>query len=163
MDALMQTGTVRERSSSAQDLTGDITDSDAKLRNLRRTEADIRAIMDRSGSVAQIMDAENQLSGVREQIETLESELKDMRGRVAYATIDVDMQEQIKAAPVTPTTSSQILSAWHDAVASLESVTISLLAAVLWFVVFIPYTLALAAIAWLVYAQVRRGKAMPTR
>lgn len=163
MEALMQAGTVRERSSSAEDLTGDITDSGAKLRNLRRTEADIRGIMDRSGSVAQIMDAENQLSTVREQIETLESELKDMRGRVAYATIDVDMQEQVKTAPVTPTASSQLTSAWHDAVASLSALTISLVATVLWLVVFIPYFAAIAAIVWLVYAQIRRGKAMSTR
>jgi uncharacterized protein DUF4349 len=165
MNALMQAGTVRERSSSAEDLTGDITDSGAKLRNLRRTEADIRAIMDRSGSVAQIMDAENQLSSVREQIETLESELKDMRERVAYATIDVDMQEQVKTTPVTPTTSSQIVSAWHDAVASLGAFTVSLIATLLWLAVFIPYGAAVVAIVWMLYLQIRaraRARQLPS-
>lgn len=156
MTAIMQTGTVRERSTGAEDLTGDITDTDARLRNLRRTEADIRSIMDRSGSVSQIMDAENQLSQVREQIETLESELKDMRGRVAYATIDIDLQAEAKTAPVTPTVSSQIVSAWHDAIASLGAVTVSLIAMLLWFVVFIPYLLAIAALGWFIYVQARR-------
>lgn len=159
MAAVMQTGTVRERSTGAEDLTGSITDTDARLRNLRRTEADIRSIMDRSGSVSQIMDAENQLSQVREQIETLESELKDMRLRVAYATIDVDMQAEATTAPVTPTASSQLVSSWHNAVASLGAVTVSLIAAILWFVVFIPYLIAIAAIGWLVYVQARRRTA----
>lgn len=156
MAAVMQAGTVRERSTGAEDLTGSITDSDARLRNLRRTEADIRSIMDRSGSVSQIMDAENQLSQVREQIETLESELKDMRTRVAYATIDIDMQAEAKTAPVTPTASSQLVSSWHDAVASLGAVTVSLLASILWFIVFIPYLLAVAALGWFIYVWARR-------
>lgn len=156
MAAVMQAGTVRERSTGAEDLTGSITDSDARLRNLRRTEADIRAIMDRSGSVSQIMDAENQLSQVREQIETLESELKDMRGRVAYATIDIDMQAEATTAPVTPTASSQLVSSWHNAVASLGAVTVSLMAAILWLVAFIPYLLAAAGLGWFIYVQARR-------
>lgn len=163
MNALMQAGTVRERSTNAQDLTGSITDSDARLRNLRRTEADIRVIMDRSGSVAQVMDAENQLSSVREQIETLESELKDMRSRVAYATIDVDLQAEAKTAPVTPSASSQLVSAWHDAVASLGALTVTLLAVLLWLIVFIPYFAAIAAIAWVISIQMRRGKAVSAR
>lgn len=160
MGGVMQTGVVREHSTSAEDLTGSITDSDARLRNLRRTEADIRTIMDRSGSVAQIMDAENQLSQVREQIETLESELKDMRGRVAYATIDVDMQAEATTAPVTPTASSQLVSAWHDALGSLAAVTVSLIAMLLWLVVFVPYILAIAALGWFIYAQARRRLTM---
>lgn len=108
----------------AQDLTRDITDSDARLRNLRQTEADIRHIMDRSGSVSQIMDAENQLSQVREQIETLESDLKSTRGRVAYATIDIDLQAEASTAPVQPTFASQLVSTRHGATAALAQVTI---------------------------------------
>lgn len=64
------------------------------------------------------MDAENQLSQVREQIETLESDLKSMRGRVAYATIDVSMQAEASAQPVQRTAGAQLASVWHDAVSS---------------------------------------------
>jgi hypothetical protein len=83
--AVAQIGKVRDRSVSAQDLTGEITDSSARLRNLRRTEADIRKIMDRSGTIAQVLDAENQLSQVREQIETLEWRIEiDERARPLF-------------------------------------------------------------------------------
>ena len=153
-----QTGKVRERSTNAQDMTGDITDSDARLRNLRQTEADIRRIMDRSGNVSQIMDAENQLSQVREQIETLESDLKSMRGRVTYATIDIDLQAEASTAPVQPTFASQLVSAWHGATASLAQLTVGILALGLWLIAFSPYLIAAAAVAWVTYTQLRKSR-----
>lgn len=157
LSGIVQTGKVRERSTSAQDLTADITGSDARLRNLRQTEADIRHIMDRSGSVDQVMDAENQLSQVREQIETLEAQIKTMRGQVAYATIDIDLEAESAGAPVQPTAAAQLASAWQSAVASLAQMTIALLAALLWFVAFVPYLVACAALAWFIYARARKA------
>lgn len=156
MNGVAQTGKVRERSTSAEDLTSDMTDADARLRNLLQTEADIRQIMNRSGSVAQIMDAENQLSQVREQIETLEAQIKSMRTRVAYATIDVDMQAEAASAPVQPTAAAQLASAWHGALAFLGQFTVGILAALVWLVVFVPYLLLGAAVFGLVYRRFAR-------
>ena len=156
MNALPRIGKIRERSVSAQDLTGDIDDSAARLRNLRQTEADIRKIMDRSGDVAQIMDAENQLSAVRGQIETLESDIASMRGRVAYSTISLDVQAEVAGAPVEPTVSAQVTGAWQAALHSVSQFTVGLVALGLWLLVFAPYA-ALAALAlWLLFAQMRK-------
>jgi hypothetical protein len=151
MNGIAMAGKVRERSADAQDLSGDLTDSSARLRNLRRTEADIRRIMDRSGNVSQVMDAENQLSQVREQIETLESDLKSMRGRVAYATIDVSMQSEASAAPVQRTAAAQLASVWHDAVSAFGQTAIGIAAILMWLVVFAPYALAALLAGWIVF------------
>lgn len=156
MGAIGQVGKVRERSVSAEDLTTNITDSAARLRNLRRTEADIRKIMDRSGSVGQVLDAENQLSQVREQIETLQSDLKSMEGRVAYSTITASIEAESSPAPVEPTALSQLVTAWHAAVHALSQTTVGLIAALLWLLVFVPYFLAASLVAWIVYAQSRK-------
>jgi hypothetical protein len=153
MAGIARTGKLREQSTSAQDMTGDITDSAARLRNLRQTEADIRAIMNRSGSVSQVMDAETQLSSVREQIETLEAQLKSMLNQVAYATIDIDMQAEASTAPVQPTAQAQLASTWNAAIASLGQTTIGLVGALLWTLVFVPYLLAAATIAWFIYRR----------
>ncbi|HEY9179981.1 MAG TPA: DUF4349 domain-containing protein [Candidatus Baltobacteraceae bacterium] len=155
MNAVVQAGKVRERSTGAQDLTSDLTDADARLRNLRQTETDIRAIMNRSGSVSEVMDAENQLSQVREQIETLEAQIKSMRRQVAYATIDITLTAEAAAAPVQPTAAAQLASAWHGAVAALSQMTVGLLAALLWCAVFVPYALAAGALAWFIYVRAR--------
>lgn len=152
-------GKVRERSIAAEDLTSNITDSAARLRNLRRTEEDIRAIMDRSGSVAQVLSAEEQLSQVREQIETLESELRDMRGRVSYATIDVSMELEAPPVPAEPGAASQIQQAWTNALHALVETGISLAALVVWLVVFLPAIALCGAIAASLYVFVKRRQA----
>jgi Domain of unknown function (DUF4349) len=158
MSAIGQTGKIRERSVSAQDLTGNITDSSARLRNLRRTEADIRKIMDRSGTVGQVLDAENQLSQVREQIETLESDLKTMHAQVVYSTISVTLEAEAANAPVEPKAASQLATAWNAALHALSQTTVALIAFLLWLVVFAPY-IALVAVAGLViYAQLRKRR-----
>jgi hypothetical protein len=156
MAAVNRTGKVRERSVNAEDLTADITDSSARLRNLRRTESDIRKIMDRSGNVSQVMDAENQLSQVREQIETLESDLKSMHGRIAYSTIDISVEAEVANAPVEPNASSQLAAAWQSAIHALAQTTVGVIASILWIAVFAPYALLAALIAFLVYAQLRK-------
>lgn len=156
MNAAAQIGKVRERSVSAQDLTSNLTDSSARLRNLRRTESDIRKIMDRSGSIAQVLDAENQLSQVREQIETLESQLKSMRTQVAYATISVNIEAEAASAPVEPTPLSQLASAWSAAVHAVAQTTVGLIAVLLWLLVFVPYAAIAVAAAYVTYKQIRK-------
>ena len=153
MSALGRIGTMRGRSTAAEDLGGDITDSSAKLLNLRRTEADFLRIMDRAGSVAEILNVENQLSGVREQIETLEADLKTMRRRVTYATITTQLEAEPVAAPVHPQALAQLANAWRDDVAALGQFTVAIVALVLWVVVFAPYIAVPALVAWVVLAR----------
>lgn len=139
---LARIGTVRSRSIKAEDLTANITDSSARLINLRRTESDIRKIMDRSGSVSQIMRAENRLSDVREQIETLEAEVKSMRTRVVYSTIDVEFVPQVQKVVPDRTVGARLRTNANRAWKSLTDVTIALLSAIIWAAVFLPYALA---------------------
>jgi hypothetical protein len=153
MNALVHVGTVRERSASAEDLSGDITDSSAKLRNLRRTESDILRIMDRSGSVDQILNVENQLSDVRQQIETLEADLKTMQRRVTYSTITVQLDAEPVAPAVRPQALVQLANAWRDDVASLGQLAIAVVAMLMWLVVFAPCLAVPAVIAWIVLAR----------
>lgn len=155
MGALNQIGKVRQRSVSAEDLTGDITDSAARLRNLRRTESDIRRIMDRSGTVGQVLEAENQLSQVRERVETLESDLKSMKERVVYSTISINLEAEASTTPVERTAIAQLASAWHAALHALSQLTVGFIAVLLWLVVFAPYLLV-AALGSLTYTQLRK-------
>jgi hypothetical protein len=150
VNAVAAVGKVRDRSESAEDLTGDIGDSIAKLQNLQRTEADIRKIMDRSGSIEQILDVENQLSQVREQIQTLESDMRTMHEQVTYSTIEVSLQTEANALPVEATPGSQLAAAWQSAVHALVQTTIGIFSVVVWGAVFAPYALLLAGVALLI-------------
>lgn len=158
MSALIKLGALRSRSVTAEDLTANITDSAARLRNLRRTEADIRVIMDRSGRVSEVMDAEQQLSQVREQIEQLESDLKTMRGRVAYATIDVTLQAQVRTVASEPTAAAQIVNSVRAASAAFGQSLIDLASAAIWILVFAPYYALAAGALWMLVRALRLRK-----
>ncbi len=155
LQALGQIGSARARSINAEDLTTQIVDSAARLRNLRRTELDIQKIMDRSGSIGQILEAENQLSSVREQIETLDADLKSMRNRVRYSTISVALAAETSTAPLEPTAAAQLVSSWRAARHAVSQLTIGLATATVWLAAFIPYLLLAAVCFWLVRRRLR--------
>ncbi|MBV8153683.1 MAG: DUF4349 domain-containing protein [Candidatus Eremiobacteraeota bacterium] len=158
MGAVAGTGKVRSQAESASDLSSDIVDSGARLRNLRRTEDDMRAIMDRSGSVEQILEVENQLSQVREQIETLESSLTAMHRQVAYATIDVSLSAESSVSPVGPTAFAQLGNALRSATHAFTECAVAILSGLVWLLVFAPYLAVIAAIAWLGIRRLRLAR-----
>jgi hypothetical protein len=97
--ALAGLGRVTSRTIDAESVGDAIVDTEARLRNLRHEEADLLAIMHRSGSVGDILDVEDKLADVRGQIESLEGERAELRRRVATAAIDVALREPPKPAP----------------------------------------------------------------
>ncbi len=156
MRDLTRVGNTRARSISAEDLTTQIVDSAARLRNLRRTEFDIAKIMDRSGSVGQILEAENQLSSVREQIETLDAHLKEMHNRVSYSTISVSLAAEVATVPVESSATAQLVSEWRAARHAVSQFTIGLISVIVWAAAFVPYVLLVALCWWLVKRRLSR-------
>ena len=161
MNAIAQIGKVRSRSVGAQDLTGDISDSQAQLTNLRNTESDIRQIMNRSGEISDVLDAENRLSDVRGQIEQLESQLKTMHTQVSYATIDIALQAEAGSSTVEPNALAQLGTSWQSAVHAMGQMTIGILASLLWLVAFAPYILVAIAAIFIATTVVRRVRRKP--
>jgi len=161
MTALSQVGKARGRTISAEDLSSQIVDSAARLRNLRRTEGDISKIMDRAGSIGQVLEAENQLSSTREQIETLQAELKAMQTRVRYSTIKVTMEAEAASPVVASSGAAQLADAWRSALHAVWQLTLGLAAALMWVAVFLPYfIIAVIAFSLLnVQLRKRRGSA----
>ena len=156
MSALGQTGVVRTQSIAAEDLTSQIVDSSARLRNLRRTEGDILKIMDRSGSVGQVLEAENQLSQVREQIETTDADIKNMINRVRYSTIDLTLEAEVASAPAAPAGLAQLATAWAASTHALMQFTLGIIASLIWILTFTPYIVAIAVVAVVVRRKLLR-------
>lgn len=146
-------GTVTSQSTNAQDASDRIVDASARLRNLRRTERDMLGIMDRSGSIDQVLEVTQQLSSVREQIEQLDATLQNMKGQVAYSTIDI----ALSSPPIVtaPSVSRLLGSTWSAALASLRDFTVSLLSVGLWLVAFSPYIAVLALLGVLAARRLR--------
>ena len=149
LDRLAALGAVQKRSIDAEDVSDAIVDEEARLRNLRRTEADLRKLMDKGGKVDEILTVQQNLGDVRGQIEQLDAQHQHDLHRVATSTIDLSLSEdRPNAAPAKPGPTARIDGAWHGGLNALADTVVSLLSALAFCVAFAPVPLALAGAAY---------------
>jgi hypothetical protein len=156
MSALAALGTVQGRSISAENVSDQIVDAQARLRNLRRTEGDMLRIMDRAGKIPDVLEVTQQIAQVREQIEQLDAQLQSMQHRVAYSTISIGIQDEKPAATVEPSAGVQIEDAWKAALISVKKVSVRLVSRLLTIIAFAPFWLPLVLIAVFLWRRYMR-------
>lgn len=143
-------GRLQGRSINAQDVSDQLVDLDARLRNLRRTEASLLTLLDRSGSIKDILAVNQEINQVRQQIEQLDAQQKSLRDRVAYATIHLALtQNAATLGDPTPTALVQLQRTWTESTRSLRNLTVDLLQLGLWLLIYTPYWALLATGVWL--------------
>ncbi|HMD01716.1 MAG TPA: DUF4349 domain-containing protein [Candidatus Baltobacteraceae bacterium] len=148
-------GRVRSRSIGAEDVSDQIVDSQARLRNLRHEEADLVRIMDRSGKMEDVLSVEQELSSVRQQIEQLDAELRSTQSRVAYSSIAVTMTAEQASSVVEIGPLAELGNSWKNATHAAAGLLRSIAALALWLVAFSPYFILLGVIAYVVRRRVR--------
>lgn len=80
---------VVHESTQAEEVTAQVVDLDARLVNLRASERSLQDIMTRAVSIAEVLAVQDKLTQVREQIERIAAQQKDLTGRAALATLSV--------------------------------------------------------------------------
>ena len=99
MVALRGLGTVTSESQDGEDVTQQSVDLDARLTNARASEARLKTILEqRTGRLSDVLDVEREISRVRGEIERMDAERKNLDRRIAYASINVTLFEERKAA-----------------------------------------------------------------
>ncbi len=157
LDALAMLGTVQNRAIDAEDVDATIVDEEARLRNLRREEADLRTLMDKGGKVDEILTVQQNLSDVRGQVEELDAQHQNDLHRVATSTIGITLtEERANATPAQPGPSARIDGAWQSGVNALADSVISLLSTIAWCVAYSPIPLAVAGITYALARLVKR-------
>lgn len=159
VNELAALGRVVARSESAEDVSDQIVDSQARLRNLRHEEGDLLRIMDRSGKISDVLDVEQQLSSVREQIEQLDAQVQSMQNRVAYSSISVTLTAESASAVVEADPFAQLANTWSAATHSAWAFLRTIVATVLWLIAFAPF---IAIVAWAGYLLYRRSRRTET-
>lgn len=159
LDTLATLGTVQNRAIDAEDVDATIVDEEARLRNLRREEVDLRTLMDKGGKVDEILTVQENLSDVRGQIEQLDAQHQNDLHRVAMSPIAIILTEDRgNATPAQPGPSARIDGAWQSGVNALADTVISLLSTIAWCVAYSPIILGLAAV---IYAAARLFRRRP--
>ncbi|HAG85328.1 MAG TPA: DUF4349 domain-containing protein [Cyanobacteria bacterium UBA12227] len=162
LNALAQLGIVQRRHLTAEDVSTQLVDFQARLRNLRQTESSLLKIMERSGSISDVLKVAQELSNVRQSIEQIDAQLKSLTNRVAYSTITL----QLEAAVATPTSrqplGSRMGNTWNNATQSVTDFTTNLVRLLIWLVAYSPYLVVLGVVSWLIYTQRKKHHPHPT-
>ena len=84
---------VRNESTSGQDVTEEYVDLDAQLRNLQASESQLLDLMNKAGSVEEILKVQQQLTSTRGQIEQLQGRMQYLKESAALSSISVSLEQ----------------------------------------------------------------------
>ncbi len=149
-------GTVLERRVSSDDVTEQYVDTEASIRNLKRTEERLLEHLDRSAKLEDILKAEQELTRVRGLLERLEGQLRFLSHRVSFSTIEITLLEKERGGPLTPVESFSTASVASRAVRSLVEFLQAVWVIAIWAGVWAPVWLL--PILLVLYARHRRTK-----
>lgn len=158
---LAELGTVQRRTISAEDVSNQLIDLQARLRNLRKTEEMLLEIMDRSGSIGDVLSVAQELNNVRASIEQIDAQRKSLQGRVDYSIIDIRLESAIATTTPQQAIGTQLSGTWQQATHSVQDFSVDLLQLSLWILVYSPYLLVVALIALAGYRVTHHRRPTP--
>ncbi|HEX5040980.1 MAG TPA: DUF4349 domain-containing protein [Candidatus Limnocylindria bacterium] len=153
-------------STREQDVTREIVDLEARVRNLQASEASYREFLERAEKIDDVLAVQSRLDEVRGQIEQLQAQLQTVSGQADLSTLTVTLIP--RSEPVAAVQEGWDPGAtWSSAVASLVGIGQGLFDVLVWFVVvWLPVLIVIGVIAlvvWRVAVEVRRRMPQPER
>jgi hypothetical protein len=153
--ALQQLGKTLHFSESAQDVTEEWVDLEARISNKKAEEDSLLKLLERKGELSDILDIQRETFRVRGEIEQLEGRLRYLKNQVSLSTITVYLTEPGEAAVAEPggwRLGYHVRTAWNMLGRIIEAVAY-----------FIIYVVIAGAVVWvpialLVWWLVRRAR-----
>lgn len=147
-------GEVQHQSMTAEDVLAQLVDYEARLTNLRKAEATVLKIMERSGKVTDVLEVARELSRIRESIERIAAQRANLATRVAYSTIHLNLESAATIA--SPSPDNHLRQAWQRSTHSVSQFSLQLVGKGIWAIAYSPYVLAIALCGYGIRAKLRR-------
>jgi hypothetical protein len=162
LQELMHLGHVDSESQGAEDVTQHYVDVDARLSNLRTTEARLLQMLhDHTGKLADVLQVEEAVDRTRGEIETTEAEQKVLSTRIALAAVNLTANEEYKT-PLGGNDGSTLTRLRNAAVAGYRGAIEGVIAVLAFLLSAAPSLLLVAAIAFFparwVWRRSRQGR-----
>ncbi len=93
--------TVNSERVTGQDVSEEFTDLSARLRNKEASEEQLLALMEKTGSISDILGVQRELTRVREEIERLKGRIDYLEKNIAMSTITVDLSTELEYLPIS--------------------------------------------------------------
>ncbi|WP_370932339.1 DUF4349 domain-containing protein [Amycolatopsis sp. cg13] len=135
LDQLGGLGQVKRREISAQDVTAQVIDVDARLATQRASVDRMRALLAKAQSVSEIASVESELTSRQATLESLERQQASLAGQVAMATVSLSVTKQEAVAAAEAGGFLSGLSAGWDAFVVFCSGLVRVLGALLPFLI----------------------------
>jgi hypothetical protein len=96
--ALKALGRVEQEQQGGEEVTAQVVDLDARLKNARETETRLQDILKtRTGKVSDVLEVEKEIADTRESIEQMEGEQKQLHNRITFSAITLELHEEYQA------------------------------------------------------------------
>jgi hypothetical protein len=129
LNELKKLGRLVQEQQNSSDITSQYVDLTARLSNARNSEQRLLGLLrDRAGNLRDVVEMEREIASVRESIERMEAQQKDLNNRVQYVTIQLELSEEYHAelTPPVPSTTAQLRNASVDGIRSAADAIIDL-------------------------------------
>ena len=100
LDQLSRLGEVESRRLSANDVTEEVIDLEARVNSLIGVRDRLRALLDRSTGMSEIMSVERELARVQAEIDSIEGRLRHLRSRAVMAELSLSARRERKLGPI---------------------------------------------------------------
>lgn len=94
VESAMELGTVKFQSEGSEDVTQQHVDLTARLENLKAEEVRLRSFFDAAKNVEEMLAVETELNRVRQEIESLDAQVKYLERQAAMATVTIELTEK---------------------------------------------------------------------
>ncbi|MEO0852516.1 MAG: DUF4349 domain-containing protein [Cyanobacteria bacterium J06648_11] len=149
-------GDITHQSVTAEDVSAQLVDYEARLTNLRKAEASVLSIMERSGKLSDVLEVSRELSRIRESIERISAQQANLSARVAYSTLYVNLESASANMPLSRSPGRLLAQSWKRSTHSVSQFSLTLLQAGIWVLAYSPYAFAIALGIWAIRAQRNR-------
>lgn len=148
---------VLSEQTQTEEVSGQVSDLGAQISNLQATEQALQAIMVRATKISDVLAVQEQLTGVRGQIDQLTTMKKHLEEQAAFSTLTVSYSLPSVAAVTVAQKGFDPGAEVDRAMASLVDIAQALAGAGIWFaIVWLPVLLVLGVIGLIALAVVRR-------
>lgn len=140
------TSKVVTEQTEAVEVTGQVIDLEARIRNLRASETALQAIATSATRISDVLEVQQQLTNVRGEIEQLSAALADLEDRAGFATLTATFSVPVVAVEVAAKGFEPAVVV-DEATASLVNILQALTTAGIWFaIVWLPLLLVLGVL-----------------
>lgn len=156
LSSAAKAGSLLSQSESAEDISMNYMDVEARLTALEDQRDRLNALADQAETTADLLEIESQLSNVQYQLESYTSQLNAMKDQVSYCTVELSLREVKTLSPTGTSFWSKLGNAfsggWHGFVAMLQGLVLGI-------VYLLPLLVAVGIVWAIVYFATAKRRA----